>query len=250
MNYKLLFFFCLIGSYTSAQTLKGTIYNATQTIADVSVKNLSKDIQIYSSSKGAFKIAAEVNDSIYFYIFPYAPQVKVVTNDLLKAPFVIELKEVNNQLDEVLLRNKVVKATPFSAPKYEENVQQSILSDIDKNPHLYEPAPSTPGLNFIALFRAAAKLVKKKGDKKTPKSTSTISATDLEKLFEDHPTFNDTFLSNELKLPANYSYAFFDYFEDQYIDYQLLESKNTFLLIDKLIKLSEEYLIMLNNIRD
>lgn len=239
-----------MGSYTSAQTLEGAIYNATQTIADVSVKNLTKDIQTYSSSKGAFKIAAEVNDSISFYIFPYSPQLRVVTTDDLKAPFVIELKEVNNQLDEVLLHNKVVRVTPFSAPKYEENIQQSILSDIDKNPHLYEPAPSTLGLNFIALFRAASKLVKKKGAKKTPQLTSTISSIDLEKLFEDHPTFNESFLSNELKLPANYSYAFFDYFEDQHIDYQLLESKNTFLLIDKLITLSKEYLIMLNNADD
>ena len=250
MHYKLLFFFCLMGSYTSAQTLEGAIYNSTQTIADVSVKNLTKNIQTYSSNKGAFKIAAEVNDSISFYIFPYAPQVRVVTNDDLKEAFVIELKEVNNQLDEVLLRNKVVKVTPFSAPKYEKNVQQSILSDIDKNPHLYEPAPSTPGLNFIALFRSAAKLVKKKGVKKIPKSTSTISATDLEKLFEDHPTFNESFLSNELKLPANYKYAFFDYCEDRQIDYQLLESKNTFLLIDKLITLSKEYHIILDNTRD
>ena len=239
-----------MGSYTSAQTLEGATYNATQTIADVSVKNLTKNIQTYSSSKGAFKIAAEVNDSISFYIFPYAPQVRVVTSDDLKEAFVIELKEVNNQLDEVLLRNKVVKVKPFSAPKYEENVQQSILSDIDKNPHKYEPAPSTLGLNFIALFRAASKLVKKKGAKKAPKSTSTISSIDLEELFKNHSTFNESFLSNELKLPANYAYAFFDYCEDQHIDYKLLESKNTFLLIDKLITLSKEYLIMLDNIRD
>jgi len=239
-----------MGTYTSAQTLKGTIYDATQTIADVSVKNLTKNTQAYSSNKGSFEIAAAVNDSISFYIFPYAPQVRVVTEDDLKEAFVIELKEVNNQLDEVLLHNKVVKVKPFSALKYEENVQQSILSDIEKSPHKYEPAPSTLGLNFIALFRAAAKLIKKKGDEKITKSTSTISSTDLEKLFEDHPTFNETFLSNELNLPANYSYSFFNYCEQQYLEYHLLHPENTFLLIDKLITLSKEYLIMLDNIQD
>ncbi|MFC4689232.1 hypothetical protein ACFO5T_02200 [Dokdonia genika] len=250
MNYKLLFLFCLVGSYTSAQTLEGTIYNATQTLPGVSVKNLSRNIQTQSTSNGSFVIAAAVNDSISFYLFPYAPQLNVITAKDMTSPIVIELKEVNNELDEVLLRNTPKKETTFSAPAYEQTVQQSILGDIDKNGHLYVPPASTYGINFVALFKKARKLFKKKDGRRNAKTATAITSLQLEKLFRDSPIFNDDFLYSELGLPQNSAYYFFDYCESRQLDTNLLKPKNSFLLIDKLITLSEEYKELLNSLKE
>ncbi len=250
MNYKLLFLFCLVGSYTSAQTLEGTIYNATQTLPGVRVKNLSRNIQTQSTSNGSFKIAAAVNDSVSFYLFPYAPQLKVITAKDMTSPVVIELKEVNNELDEVLLHNTPKIDTTFSAPAYEHTIQQSILGDIDKNEHLYVPQASTYGINSVALFKKVSKLFKRKDGRKKAKTTPAITSLHLEKLFEDHPVFNDDFLYTELNLPDNSAYYFFDYCESRLLDTSLLKPEKSFLLIDKLITLSEEYKELLNSVKD
>lgn len=250
INYKLLFLFCLVGSYTSAQTLEGTIYNATQTLPGVSVKNLSRNIQTQSTSNGSFTIAAAVNDSISFYLFPYAPQLKVITTKDMTSPIVIELKEINNELDEVLLHNKPKIDTTFNAPAYEHTIQQSILGDIDKNGHLYVPQASTYGINFVALFKKARKLFKKKDGRRNAKTAPAITSLQLEKLFEDHPVFNDDFLYNELNLPENSAYYFFDYCESRLLDTSLLKPEKSFLLIDKFMTLSEEYKELLNSVKD
>ena len=244
MKFILLLFFCFAGAFAKAQTLRGTVYDATTTVADVSIQNLTQNVQTYSNDDGTFTINAAAQDSIAIYLFPYAAQIKQISTLDLEDPIVIELKEETNQLDEVLLR-KVTKPQAFEAVVYEKRLKRAILDDYEKNPLQYQPPPHL-NIDFILIFKKIANLFKKK--KKQP--SALISSEDLEYLFTSNDLFTDRFLTEDLKIPLDQKFYFFDFCELKSIDRALLREDQAFLLIDRLITITSSYNSITRSIED
>ena len=73
-----------------------------------------------------------------------------------------------------------------------------------------------------------------------------ISYYDLIKLNSNEAFFNDTFFTEDLKIPQDFKYIFFSFFEDQKISAELLSPEKRLLLLEALFKESKKFLNSVN----
>jgi hypothetical protein len=131
-----------------------------------------------------------------------------------------------------------MNAKEFEAMEVENTMIKQLKSDMELQPYLYEPPPIL-NMDFKAIGALIAKLFKNKN-----KSEPIIMANyyDLKALFESDPYFNSEFLISELKIESQYHPLFIDFCEAKGIEKRLLLKENKFLLIEILIKYSNEFL--------
>src|SRR5690606_19469708 len=99
--------------------------------------------------------------------------------------------------------------------------------------------------DIIAIVGLIAKLFKSKKSKKEAITYATYQQ--LQNLFSTNSYFNDTFLKRDLNIPAEYKNLFLEYCETQAIETKLLSPDNRFMLVDTLVKCSNDFLEIVNN---
>lgn len=243
MKTTALIVFLLLPYVMLSQSIKGKVYDDAATVNGAKIVNITQQILTYTNATGDFQIGAAVGDSIVFSsLFHFEKTLKVSKPDF-EDVMVIELKKIVNELDEIQLTNELTQK-PFDPVVESEVIQNQILNDIKNNPHLYSAAPSG-NADIIAIVGLIAKLFKSKKLKKEAISYATYQQ--LQNLFSSNSYFNDTFLQRDLNIPAEYKNLFLEYCESQAIETTLLVPDNRFMLVDALVKYSNEFLEIVNN---
>ena len=245
-KYKLLIFFTFTSTFINAQSVKGIIYESETSAKQILVSNKTQSIKTYSDNEGFFTITAKVNDTLVFGSLFHKSKNIIIKPIHFKETMVVELNKVVNQLSEVLISNEpAVKA--FEAKEHTTKVNNQIKEDIKRRPYLYGP-PSRGNLDFIAIAKLIGKLFKRKTSKQEAYyQVKTINYDDLKSLFESDPFFNIDLLHNELQIPEDYKYLFYEYCETKEIDKNLLEKENNFLLLDAFMTTSKEFIKILKD---
>jgi hypothetical protein len=223
-----------------SQNISGKIYDEESTVKGAKIFNSTKNSLTYTDDKGNFELPASINDTLIFTsLFHKRKRLKLVENHF-KDVLVIELKKVVNDLDEVLVtkENKT-----FNEKRYTADFGLQLKNDMKNNPHLYSPAPSG-NIDVVKIIGLVSKLFKRKRNKETP--IIRITYKQLDSLFSKSHFFNKSLLTNDLKIPKEFKYLFFEYCDAQQINRDLLKKENRFLLLDKLIKYSHGFLVILS----
>ncbi|GAA4960958.1 carboxypeptidase-like regulatory domain-containing protein [Algibacter aquimarinus] len=240
--HRLIFVSLFFPSIILSQNISGKVYDAETNIKGAKINNKTKNIFTYTDETGNFNIPASINDSLVFTSLFHEEKTIEVSSKDFEITIVIELKKIINDLDEVLL-TKTLENKEFSEEKYTQNLALQIQNDIKNRPYLYGATPNY-GLDFVQIFSGIAKLFKKK--KKKNIATKTITYKSLDSLFSKHKLFNKKLLVNDLEIPEINIPLFFEYCEVQNIDDKLLLDKNEFLLLDRVINYSKDFLVILN----
>lgn len=223
-----------------SQTISGKIYDHESTVKGATIVNKSQNIKSYSDDKGHFKIKASVNDSILFYSLFHKQQILKLDEIHFNDVIVIELKKAVNDLEEVTIKNDVKEKT-FSPIEHNTTFNSQLKNDLKNRPYLYGATPSN-GLDLIQIANLIGSLFKKK----KIKSIVEIKYQQFDSLFSNDSFFNKKLLINDLKIEKEYQSLFFEFCEAQFINNKLLSEKSKFLLLDKLITCSEEFLTILS----
>jgi len=220
----------------SSQTVSGKVYDDETTVSGVEINNVTKKIMTLTDDDGNFKIKASINDTLVFKSHFHLPQPLIVNQNHFEDVIVIELKTIVNELDKVYVEK--MNAKEFEAMEVENTMIKQLKSDMELQPYLYEPPPIL-NMDFKAIGALIAKLFKNK-NKSEPITMANYY--DLKALFESDPYFNSEFLISELKIERQYHPLFIDFCEAKGIEKRLLLKENKFLLIEILIKYSDEFL--------
>lgn len=227
-----------------SQSIKGKVYDDAAAVNGAKIVNITQHILTYTNDKGDFEIGAAMGDSIVFSsLFHFEKTIKV-TKSSFDDVVVVELKKIVNELDEVVLTKETITEKPFDPVVESEVLQTQIQNDIKANPHLYSKSPSG-NADIIAIVGLIAKLFKSKKPKKEAITYATYQQ--LQNLFSTNSYFNDTFLQRDLNIPAEYKTLFLEYCEAQAIEMKLLSPDNRFMLVDTLVKCSNDFLEIVNN---
>jgi len=225
-----------------AQTLNGKVYDAKAPIKNINVFNKTQNRVTVTNEDGNFSIEAKVNDSILFQSIFYHNKTIVLKDFHFNGVAVFELKEILTELDEV-----EVKAEPeqpvFKEETYNVELQNILKEDIKNNPHLYKPAGATYGVDFVYLIGAVVKLFAK--DKPKKPNYHPISYTQMDSLFEKSSFFNKQLITENLKIPIDKKYLFYDFCEAKQISTELLKDENKMQLLEELVLNSQLFLILL-----
>ena len=235
-----MFFSCLS---LSAQTIRGVVFNTTSTVEDIKIQNLSNKYIVFTNNNGEFTLDAKTNDTLRISSLFYITQNIIVKSIYAKEPFVIQLKKTNNTLEEVRINGKE-KEKIANIETVESNLKNQILEDIKNNPHLYGRMPEG-GLDLIQIIGLVAKLFKKK-NKVDP--FKPISYQNLDALFNNtNSLFNDTLLTETLKVDKDKKFLFFEFVEAKSIDSKLLMANKELQLLEEIIIISNEFNIIIKN---
>ena len=226
----------------NAQTLNGKVYDAKGVVKNIKVFNNTQNRVTLTNTDGNFSISAKVNDSISFESLFYHKKTVVLQNIHFEGTAVFELIEILTELDEV-----EVKAEPeqpvFEVVTYNIDLQNILKEDIKNNPHLYKPAGATSGVDFVYLIGAVVKLFKK-NKIKTP-IYQPITYTQMDSLFDKSSFFNKQLITENLKIPEDKKYLFYDFCEAKQISSELLKDENKIQLLEELVLNSQLFLILL-----
>lgn len=239
MSYRKALLFFLFPLTMISQNITGKIYDSESTVKGAKISNLSKNITVHSDEKGSFEILATRNDSLVITSFFHQTKYVKIDAFYLENTIVVELtKEVNN-LPEVLLTENA-EQSGLKALETNSDLAAALSSDLKNNSETWYKNMPKSGIDFVALAKTVANLVKSK----KPKTTyTTIDFKTLDSLFSSsHKLFNKSLLINDLKIPDEYIPLFFDYCDAQCLNSNLLLEKNDFMLLDKLLNFSTEFL--------
>jgi hypothetical protein len=242
-TFRLFLLLILLTNYAHAQIVNGVIYEDNTTAKRILINNTTQNIRTYSDNEGFFKIKANVKDTLVFGSLFHKIKKIILEQTHFDEPLVIELKKVINELNEVHLTNEPV-VKEFEAKAYTARVNNQIKEDIKRRPYLYAP-PSSGNFDFIAIAALIGKLFK--SNKPKQEAVLPISYTDLKSLFEGDSYFNEYLLFNQLKIPSQYKYLFFEYCETHQLSKDLLKIDTEFLLLNALMTCSKEFLEILEN---
>lgn len=245
-KHLLLFLFIITITFTHSQSVKGIIYESETSAKRVLISNKTQNIRTYSDNEGFFTITAKVNDTLVFGSLFHENKSMILKLEHFQETMVIELNKVVNQLNEVLISNEPV-SKEFEAKVYTTKVNNQIKEDIKRRPHLYAP-PTSGNIDFITIAKLIGKLFKRKKPKhETSYLDEKINYDDIKALFESDAYFNSDILHNELQIPEDYKYLFYEFCEAKALDKTLLENENNFLLLDAFMTSSKEFLQILED---
>jgi hypothetical protein len=219
-----------------SQTITGKAYDAESTVSGAKIINVTQNFMAYADEDGNFKIEANVNDQIAVTTLFHEPEMIVVTQKDFDDVVVIELKKKVNELDKVYLSK--INEKKFETTEVENQMNIQIKNDLELRPALYSPPPNT-NMDFIAIAGLIAKLFKKRN---VEEPIQMAKYWEIKNLFDTDSFLNTQFLSSELKIEKEHQPLFIDFCEAKGIEKRLLLKENKFLLIEILIKYSDEFL--------
>lgn len=241
-----LLFVFTFGIAIAQDSVNGKIFGDDAVAPYIKISNITKSTTTFSNENGSFSLQASIGDTLIFDSSFYQNKTLIISTIHFSETLVIQLKEEINLLEEVILKNET-KIKEFNLVVFNEELNVLIKTDIENQPWEYKPQPDGQyGVNLAGFLYLAKKIFPKdehkyKYQKKKYVSKAKISYNDLMILNSTDNFFTDAFITNDLKIPKEFKYVFFAYFEDQKISTSLLSSENTFLLIEKLFEVSTNY---------
>ena len=226
----------------NAQTLNGKVYDGTSTVKGAKVLNKTQNRATATNENGDFIIIAKVSDTLFFESLFHEPKSVVLKAYHFDEISVFELIKIINELDEV-----EVVAEPeqpvFKVETYNAELQNLIQEDIKNHPEKYAPLGNNQGIDFVYLFRKLFDLIKKKKSKNGVYEPITYRQMDT--LFTNNSFFNKRLITENLKIPEDKIYLFYDFCEAKRITSELLKDENKMQLLEELVINSQMFLILL-----
>lgn len=240
--------FFIVGVSFAQDSIHGKIYGDKQVAKYVKVTNILKNVFTYSDENGEFALKASIDDTIFFSSSFYENKRIVVDSLCFSETKVIQLKDKVNQLEEVVLKDNP-NNKEFDTKTYEKELNTLIYNDIKNKPWEYKfSSLSGEGINLKGFKYLKEKLFKKKEQHNIEtKKLEPITYIDLKNLNNSDIFFNDNFFTNELNIPIEFKYIFFEYFDEQKINSELLCDNKRLVLIEKFVEVSNSFLTTLNN---
>lgn len=87
----------------SSQTITGILFDAKSTAKNITIRNISERVISYSDENGAFEIQAKINDTLVFESILYKRKEIILKQIDFEDVFIVDLKRMLNELDEVIL---------------------------------------------------------------------------------------------------------------------------------------------------
>ncbi|TYA78583.1 carboxypeptidase-like regulatory domain-containing protein [Seonamhaeicola marinus] len=228
----------VLPSICLSQKIQGKIYDEDSTVKGALIINLTKKDTTYSDVKGSFKMNTSSGDVLLFKSFFHIQKKTKITEEHFTNVQVFELKKRVNDLEEVLLTNE--KEKQFEAKTYTADFGAALANDIKNNPHLYKPKSSySAGIDLGRLIDliGVTKLLKKK--KKY--EIKLINYNQIDSLFSNSKLFNNQLIFDQLGIPKDYKFLFFEYIEAQNLNCELLSTKENIELLDTIYKLGNDF---------
>lgn len=229
--------FIITPLFVLSQRISGTVYDADEILTSVQIINRTQNIVAFTDDNGNFLIPAKLNDSISFTSRLHHPYKMKVEAIHFEDVFVVELKKIINDLDEVYLENQP-KTQPFTQETYNSKFQEQLLNDRKSNPEKYSGVGSG-NMDFIAIANMIAGLFKSKKPK--PNVLIPITAKNLDSLFAKDRFFNEALLRNDLKIEKDLQGLFFDYCETRQINAKLLDPNQQLVLLSELMEAGSDF---------
>lgn len=240
-NFIILFLLLICGIVSGQDSIYGKIYGDNEIAKYVQVSNIIKNTNTFSNEEGNFSLKASIGDSIIFSSSIYEKNKIIIDSTHFSKTLVIQLKDKINQLDEVILK-EVLLEKEFNVKTYKKELNITINNDIKNNPWEYEiPSNYGQGINLKAIKN----LIFPKKNKKHI-IFGPILYDDLKKLNTNDEFFSDRFFTNDLKIPKDFKYIFFEYFDDYKISSKLLRDEKRLELTEKFFELSKKFLNQVN----
>ncbi|WP_179007686.1 hypothetical protein [Winogradskyella forsetii] len=222
--------------------MNGKVYDANGTAKNIKVYNETQKQLTVTNEEGDFSMSAKVNDTLLFDSIFYHPKAIVLKDFHFEGTAVFELKEILTELDEVEVRAEPEQPI-FEVESYNVDLQNMIQEDIKNHPEKYAPPGATAGVDIIYLIGAVVKLFKK--NKPEIPTYQTITYTQMDSLFNKSSFFNKQLMTENLKIPEDKVYLFYDFCEAKYISSELLKEENKMQLLETLVLNSQLFLILL-----
>jgi hypothetical protein len=226
----------------NAQTLKGKVYDETSTVKNIKVLNDTQNRVTATNKDGDFNIIAKVNDTILFESIFYHPKAIVLNASHFEGVAVFELVKITNELDEVEIIADPEQPV-FEERTYNLELQKLLKEDIKNNPDLYSPV-NTNGANILAIIDLVAKLFKNKDKYITPTYTP-ITYTQMDSLFTNSTFFNKSLLTENLQIPEDKIFFFYDFCDAKKLSSKLLKEENKMEFLEQLVLNSQLFSILL-----
>lgn len=236
-KFYLIVLFILIPKLLTAQRISGIVYDDKETLPSIQIINRTQNIVVFSDKDGNFLIPAKLNDSISFTSRlhnPFKMKVEVIHFSEI---FVVELKKLVNELDEVYLEN-TPKAKTFEQAAFNNKFNEQFQNDRKNNPEKYSGAASG-NMDFVAIASMIAGLFKSKKPK--PEVLIPINAKHLDSLFAKDRFFNEKLILNDLEIEKSLHGLFFEFCETKQIDSKWLHADYQLMLLEALMEASTEF---------
>lgn len=244
-KFHLLFILVIIPCLSMAQRISGTVYDADESLASVQIINRTQNVVVFTDVNGNFLIPANINDSISFTSrFHHQFRMKVEPVHFNEV-FVVELKKITNELDEVYLEN-LPDNNSFEQDTFNSKFAEQFEKDRKNNPEKYGSA-ANGNMDFIAIASMIAGLFKSKKPK--PEVLIPLNAKSLDALFAKDRFFNEELILKDLKIEKELHGLFFEFCETKQIDSKLLDPNHQLTLLSELMEASTEFKILIANAR-
>lgn len=251
----LLLFPCfLFSQFVPRQIFRGKIVSDTLAVERVTITNISSNIVAITDDFGKFSIYAKAKDTLIISSVAFdTVRLIVEESDFGFEVLKIKLDVSVNVLDEVIIKPIKLTGDLASDSKKIKTVGSPLLKGEKLAPRDYEISSTTKpvnsvngnvdksldGINFIAIGEMLYKVIfkpKPKKDKSYDKRTFLIFADVVKEKFTYH------FFSNTLNLKNEEIPLFLNFADTNEVSKnKLLKYENEFLLIEYLIKKSEEF---------
>lgn len=246
MKQKLLLFFLFISTILLAQDserkiLRGAVIYRDVNVVGVNIVNNTTSKGTTTNQKGEFEILVKADDILVFSSVQYTIREIVITDKIISNNrLVVEVKEKIEELDEVVIspenRDKFLDFQEEQIAKYKDYQFAPDQYSTIKNEALGQT--NFQGANVLGLVGMLLNSIIGKGKKK-----------DKEKAIYERTSFNeirdrykDDFFTDNLKIPKEQISAFLYYCDDQMPSEDIFTKKNEFLMIDFMVKQSNDFL--------
>jgi hypothetical protein len=239
MKNKLLLVLVVVSSqFLHSQTekkVRATVLSNNFALQGIDVINLVSKKTVITNSSGNFAIWANVGDKIMFVSKNYEYKTIVLKEEDLKDPnLVIQLIKKAEELDEVVIQNKV------KAPLI-PNMQQLLDTQVPDDAYSQKKNPFgtdgsiTYGPDIIRIMGKVVKLFTKPKDKKSKE----VYEKDFKTLAESK--LDQVFFSKYLKLNANEIASFLEFCEADSKSKNIIKNANELELMDFLLAKNNEF---------
>ncbi len=229
-----LFAFLVNAQDDSRSLLRGKVLYRDVNVANENVINTTSENATITNENGEYTIPVKLGDELVFTAINYQIKVVKITEEILQNNrLVVEVTEKVTELDEVVVtpedqkRFLELKNEEFKKVEYEidrgSKVENIALSQSERG--------LQDGINFVNIFKAIAKSVKKEKGEESNLVVSKVL----------RQVYDDRFFVHDLKIPQDKIDAFLFYCDTKIPAKTMLKKENEFQLIDSLVNLSKSF---------
>lgn len=220
------------------QQLHGEVFSQGP-LEKVEVANKRTKKTVFTNWKGRFEIQVAIGDYLIFFREGYGIQKKRITSDMLEHGMRVDMGKKVINLEEVVVRDGQI-TEHFNINDYNNNLQSQLQTDIQNNPHLYQPNPLAAGGNILGLVTALVDLFRDKKQERLD-AEARRKANEILKFSHYEKMRKISFYTDTLKVPKEKLPEFFYFCETKGVKKQQFIEMQPFKQMDVLFKLAQTF---------